>query len=100
MANTCTAVDSLPVVLRLICPAHRSAVLAHPQWIDVMQDRDPSRQLVWMVEQRLLTYDELDDLQTLDREPSERDRIVEEAYALLAQSATFANCGLLHQLCP
>lgn len=99
MASMGTAVDSVPVVLGFISAAHRTAVLAHPQWSDVARNRDPARQLVWMVEQQLLTYDELDDLQTLGQEPSEPDRIVEEAYALLAQSDSLANSGLHHQLC-
>lgn len=100
MANRCTAVDSLPVALRLISAAHRTAVLAHPQWIKIKRDPNPSHQLAWMVEQGLLSYDELDELQTLGQEPSERDRIVEETYALLVQSNALAHCGLLHQLCP
>ncbi|NNG23407.1 hypothetical protein [Telluria aromaticivorans] len=100
MANTRTAVNSLPVALALISAAHRTAVLAHPQWIDMARDPDPARQLAWMVEQGLLTYDELDDLQTFDPESSEQDRIVEEAYAMLGQYNALANCGLLHHLCP
>ena len=79
--------ESLPGVLKLIGLTQRGAVVAHPHWNAIAQDPDPARQLVWMVEQQLLTYDELDEIQTLGPEPSEPDRIVEQAYAMLAHAS-------------
>lgn len=98
MTSTCTAVDSLPVALRLVSHAHQAAVLSHPAWIDIAEEADPALQLVWMVEKGLLSYDELDDLQTFEEETSERDRIVEEAFAVLGQHNTTANGRLLDQM--
>lgn len=98
MTSTCTAVDSLPVALRLVSHAHQAAVLSHPAWTDIAEEADPARQLAWMVEQYLLSYDELDDLQTFEQQPCERDRIVEEAFAILGQGNTVANGRLLDQM--
>lgn len=98
MTSTCSAVGSFPVALTLISHAHQAAVLSHPKWIDVVSASDPAQQLVWMVEQGLLSYDELDELQTFEEKPSEQDRIVEEAYAVLGQRNTVANRELLEQL--
>ncbi|UVW30281.1 hypothetical protein [Massilia sp. H6] len=83
MTSTCTAADPLPAALTLVSLAHQAAALAHPAWADMARQASPALQLAWMVEQGLLSYDELDDLQTLDEQPSERDRIVAEVFAVL-----------------
>ena len=93
MASTCETVDLLPRALALISDGHRAAVLAHPRWIDVAQEPSAARQLAWMVRQRVLTYDEFDDLQTFDAEQSESDRLVEEAFAELGRPGTIADRG-------
>ncbi len=98
MTSTCFEVGSIPVALTLLSHAHQAAVLSHPTWIDIARESDPAHQLVWMVDQGLLSYDELDELQTFEEEPSERDRIVEDAYAILGERNTAANCDLLDQL--
>lgn len=94
-----SAIESIfPGALALLSDGHRAAVLAHPGWIDIVQEPNPALQLVWMVEQGLLTYDELDDLQTLDAQPSVSDRMVEEAFAELVRLNRSANCRHLDQL--
>lgn len=94
-----SAIDNVfPGALALLSSGHRATVLAHPGWIDIAQEPDPAFQLVWMVEQELLSYDDLDDLQTLEEEPSDIDRIVEEAFAELARLNKSANCRHLDQL--
>ena len=85
MATTNTAGNTLPDVLALIGDAHRTEVMAHPGWTAMAGERNPALQLAWMVRQRLLTYDELDDLHSLQVEASERDRIVEEAFEELGR---------------
>ncbi|RZJ84727.1 MAG: hypothetical protein EOO64_03015 [Massilia sp.] len=87
-----------PGALALLSDGHRAAVLAHARWIDIAQKPDPVAQLVWMVEHGLLTYDELDELQTLEEEPSENDRLVEEAFAELARLNKSATGRMLDQL--
>lgn len=77
---------SMTSALSLLAPEQRATGLDHPRWTDIAAEPDPARQLAWLVEQGVLSYDELDDLQTLDQEQSERDRIVEATYALLGQN--------------
>lgn len=98
MASSSAIENVFPGALALLSDGHRAAVLAHPGWIDIAQKPDPVLQLVWMVEHGLLTYDELDELQTLEEEPSENDRIVEEAFAELARQNKSAHCRILDQL--
>lgn len=83
MAGPCTTVEGFSGALALISGGHRSAVLAHPEWASMACEPDPALQLAWMVRQGLLSYDDLDDLQTLHEEGSEQDRIVEQAFAAL-----------------
>ncbi|MFC0252468.1 hypothetical protein [Massilia consociata] len=96
MTGTCAAlddtVDLLPRGLAMIAAGQRAAVLAHPRWTDIAQEPNPALQLAWMVRQGLLTYDELDDLHTFEQEPSDNDRIIEEAFAELGRLNTAA-CG-------
>lgn len=97
---TCTS-DDIEVsadALALIHEGHRAAVLAHPDWHAVAREREPALQLVWMVKQRLLSYDELYDLLTFDEEASDSDRIVEEAFGELGREYALGNCRLLDQL--
>lgn len=97
---TCKSVDidGPADALAIIREGHRAAVLAHPDWHAVAASQDPVLQLAWMVRERLLSYDELDDLLTLDEEASESDRIVEEAFAELGREVTLIRCSLLDQL--
>jgi len=97
---TCTSddIDMSADALALIHEGHRAAVVAHPDWHAVAREHDPALQLVWMVKQRLLSYDELYDLLTFDEEASESDRIVEEAFAELGREYALSNCRLLDQL--
>jgi hypothetical protein len=74
--------------LSLLAPEQCATVLEHPRWPNIAALPDAAQQLAWLVEQGVLSYDELDDLQTFDQEPSERDRIVEATYALLGGGAT------------
>jgi hypothetical protein len=91
MASAYGNVALLSEALALISAEHRAAVLAHPQWIDIAREPTPARQLVWMVRQGLLTYDELDELQTFDEAPSAGDRIVQDAFAELCSPDAHAN---------
>jgi hypothetical protein len=90
MATTNTAGNTFPDALALIGDAHRADVMAHPGWTAMAKERNPALQLAWMVRQRLLTYDELDDLHSMQVEASERDRIVEEAFEELGRENAIA----------
>jgi len=97
---TCTSdvIDVSADALALIHEGHRAAVVAHPDWPAVAREHKPAMQLVWMVKQQLLSYDELYDLLTFDEEASESDRIVEDAFAELGREHARGNCTLLDQL--
>ena len=86
--------------LAFIQEEHRAAVAAHPGWRAIASERDPALQLVWMVRQHLLTYDDLYDLLSFDEDASESDTIIEEAFAELTREYGLANCSLLDQLRP
>lgn len=90
MVRPCADEGLFRGALALISDAHRAAALSHPRWLDIAQEPDPARQLVWMVRQNLLSYDELDDLQRFDKEPSDVDRIVEEAFDELGRQNAIA----------
>ena len=96
--TTSFAIDTPLDALPLIQEEHRAAVIAHPEWRTVATGRDPAMQLAWMVRQRLLTYDELDNLLTFDEDAAASDRIIEEAFAELGREHARVNCSLLDQL--
>jgi hypothetical protein len=82
MNQTCNAsLDALAMVSQ----DQRAAALAHPRWASIASSASAARQLAWMVSENLLSYDELDELQTFGEQASEQDRIVEQAYAMLSE---------------
>lgn len=98
MIETSVAAPSFSDALALIQQEHRAAVLAHPGWRAVATERNPAQQLVWMVKQRLLSYDDLYDLLSFDEPVSDSDRIIEDAFAELGRERALINGEFPDQL--